>query len=55
MIEKEEVYFLIQLVEALREASQKLEDFYNKKDYERFKSVKKLILQIQGKIDKVVK
>ena len=54
-MKKSDVPFLNQLVRALEEGESKLEEFYNKKDYENFAKAKKFILQVQKKISEVVK
>lgn len=51
---KEEAAFLIQLVNSLKESELKLEEYYEKRDYESFNHVKKLMLAIQKKIYEVV-
>ncbi|MFA6023444.1 MAG: hypothetical protein WC781_05135 [Candidatus Pacearchaeota archaeon] len=55
MITKEEVYSLNQLMQALVESYQKLESAYNQKDIASFEKIKKFILEIQSKIDAIVK
>jgi len=52
---EEDISFLNQLVETLEEAGLKLEDFYNKKDYENFNKSKKLIIQLQKEISEIIK
>jgi hypothetical protein len=52
---EEEVIFLKQLVDVLEEAGLKLEETYNKKDYESFDKLKKFILEVQGKISDMIK
>ncbi len=54
MIKKEDIMFLNQLVHTLEEAELKLEESYNKKNYENFNNMKKLIMQIQNKISGVL-
>lgn len=51
---KEDVSFLNQLVKSLEEALVKLEESYEKKDYENFNMSKKFILQIQNKISEII-
>ena len=51
---KEDVSFLNQLVKSLEEALLKLEESYEKKDYENFNMAKKFILQIQNKISEII-
>ncbi len=52
---REEITFLRQLVDALEEAELKLEESYNKKDYESFNKLKKFILDVQRKISYMTK
>jgi|TARA_Y100000310_G_scaffold340754_1_gene437627 hypothetical protein len=54
-MKEEDISLLNQMVETLKEAETKLEEFYNKKDHEKFNQSKKLILQIQEKISEVLK
>jgi len=54
-MEEGEIIFLNQVVKALEEASLKLEDAYDEKDYDGFNHVKKFIMKIQEKISEVVK
>jgi len=54
MIKKEEIVFLNQLINTLGEAELKLEEAYDEENYENFNNVKKLIMQIQKKISKIV-
>ena len=51
---KGNILFLNQLVKTLEEAELKLEETYNKKDYENFNNVKKLVIQIQNKMSEVL-
>jgi len=46
--------FLNQLITSLEEANLKLEEAYNNEDYENFNKAKKLILQMQQKIDEMI-
>ena len=55
MVKREDIPFLNQLVKALEEAELKLEEAYEKKDYEDFNKSKKFMLQIQRKISEVIK
>ncbi|GBE20181.1 hypothetical protein BMS3Abin17_00917 [archaeon BMS3Abin17] len=50
-----EIELLSQLVNSLEESALKLEDFYEEEDYEKFNNTKKFILQIQRKIDSMIK
>ena len=52
---KEEVFFLNQLVKSLEESELKLEEYYNKKDYENFNNLKKLMISVSNKISEVIK
>jgi hypothetical protein len=50
MIKKEEIPMLNQLVVSLEENLENLENFYEKKDFENFSKIKKLMVSIQNKI-----
>jgi len=52
---EENISFLMQLINALEEAKLKLEESYNKKDYDSFNKSKKFILKLQGVISEKVK
>lgn len=52
---REDISFLSQLVKTLEEAELKLEEAYDKKDYESFNKSKKFIFEIQKKISEIVK
>ena len=52
---KEEISFLNHLVKSLEESGLKLEEYYMKKDYEKFKNIKKFMLEMQKKISEIVK
>lgn len=54
-MKRENIDFLNQLVKTLEEAGVKLEEAYDKKDYDSFNNTKKLILQVQKKISEVIK
>ena len=54
-MKREDIEFLSQLIKALEEAGLKLEEAYEKKDYENFNKTKKFIMQIQRKISEVIK
>ncbi len=47
--------FLKQLVNSLDKAQVKMKDAYKKKDYKEFKQMKKLMLEIQDNINKILK
>jgi len=51
---QEGVTFLNHLINALEESELKLEEAYDKKDYENFNRTKKMMLQIQKKISEIV-
>ncbi|MFC1710828.1 hypothetical protein ACFLZJ_01585 [Nanoarchaeota archaeon] len=53
-MKKGDVAFLIQLVNALEQAEHSLEQAYESKDYDSFNKSKKLILQIQKRIEGVI-
>ena len=52
---KEEISFLNHLIKSLEESGLKLEEYYMKKDYEKFKNIKKFMLEMQKKISEIVK
>lgn len=52
---RENISFLSQLVKTIEEAGLKLEEAYDKKDYESFSKSKKFVLEIQRKISEIVK
>ena len=54
-MEKEEIYFLNQLIRAVEEAEDKLEVAFEKKDYKNFSEIKKFILNVQEKISEILK
>ena len=54
-MEKEDIPFLLQLVESLGYAEVKLERAYKTKDSVRFNEVKKLMMQIQKQISEIAK
>lgn len=41
---------ITQMIESVEDATDKLEEAYEKKDYEKFNSLKKFILQLQQRI-----
>jgi len=51
---QEDVTFLNHLIKTLEEAELKLEEAYDKKDYENFNRTKKMMLQIQKKISEII-
>lgn len=51
----EEIRFLSQLAKALEEAESKLEEYYNRTDYENFNKVKDFMLTVLKKISEVTK
>ena len=52
---KEEIFYLSQLIGSLEESELKLEEYYNKKDYENFNNLKKLMISVSKKISDVIK
>jgi hypothetical protein len=52
---KEEIFFLSQLIKSLEESELKLEEYYNKKNYENFNNLKKLMISVSKKISEVIK
>ncbi len=54
-MKKEEIEFLNQLVKTLEDSAPELEKAYEQKDYEKFISLKKNMLQIQEQIVNLIK
>lgn len=54
-IKKEDLLILKQLISALDEAGEVLEESYVKKDLERFENTKKYILDAKRKIEEILK
>ena len=54
-MKKEDISFLRQLVGSLGEAEAKLERAYNEKNIERFNKIKKIMLNTQEQIKRIVK
>ena len=54
MVERGEMQFLGQLIDALGKAIIRLEYDYNKKDYESYARTRKFILNVQRKISEVL-
>jgi hypothetical protein len=54
-MKKGDISVLSQLVKTLEEMGLKLEKAYNKKDFEKFNNLKKLMLKIQKQIAKMLK
>lgn len=52
-MKESDVAMLNQLAKSLEEAELKLEEYYEKRDYEKFTKLKKFILQIQNKIEEI--
>lgn len=52
---QEEIFFISQLIKSLEESMLKLEEYYNKKDYENFTNLKKLMISVSKKISEVIK
>jgi hypothetical protein len=55
MVTKEEIGVLTQLISALDEAGEKLEESYFQKNIEGFESIKKFIINAEGKISEILK
>jgi len=53
-MKKEEIPFLNQLVKSLEQAVARLEDSYDKKDFESFNANKKLILGLHQRIEEAL-
>ena len=54
-MEKEDVIILNQLVRALEEAELSLEEGFQKNDFEKFSESKKIMMNIQKKIEDMIK
>ncbi len=50
-MEKSDLAFVTQLINVLKESEPKLEEFYKKRDTEKFNEMKKFILHVQKEID----
>ncbi len=55
MINKEGISFLNQMIKSLEEAELKLEEAYERKDYEKLNQAKRFMIEIQGKISEALK
>ena len=53
--EKDALEYLNQLIATLDESLSKLEDYYEKKDYENFDKMKRFISKIFTKIEEIIK
>ena len=54
-MKKEDVPFLEQMTKSLEDASVKLEAANRKKDYNEFRKTKKFMLEMQAKIEELIK
>lgn len=54
-IGRDEIQMVAQLLEALSEAVQQMEYYYSKRDIENFKKSQQVILDLQRKIEEVLK
>ncbi len=54
-MKKEEVVFLNQLIESLEDSEKKLEEAYNKNNFDDFNKIKKFMLDLQMQISKLLK
>ena len=50
-----DITFLNQLVNTIEQSSIKMEDYYEKEDYDKFNESKKLILEMVNKISAMIK
>lgn len=55
MVKKEDIPILDQLIGSLEETASKLEEAFERKDFESFVKAKKFMIQIQKKIAEVIK
>lgn len=53
-MKKEDVELLGHIIKSLEEASDVLDESYNKNDFQKFNKTKKLILQIQDEISGII-
>ena len=53
-MKKEEVAFLVQLVNTLEIAEERLEGAYNRKDYNQFNRLKRFVISVNDKIAEVL-
>jgi hypothetical protein len=54
MVKKEDVELLGQLAQSLQKAEIKLEEAYQKKNYDDFNKIKRFIMAVQAKISEVL-
>lgn len=54
-MKKEDISFLVQLVEALEDSERKLEEAYKNRDVENFNKIKRFMLEMQGQIESTLK
>ncbi len=50
-MEKQELEFITQLINVLKESELKLEEFYKNKDSQKFNEMKRFILKVQKEIN----
>ncbi len=55
VLEEKELPFLNQLIESLEQSEKKLEEAFNKKNQKEVEKTKKLILELNKKIDEYLK
>ncbi len=53
-MKKEGVELLGQMIKSLEDASDALDESYNRNDFQKFNKAKKLVLQIQDKISEIL-
>ena len=53
-MKKGDITFLLQAVTSLEQASKKIEESYSAKDEEKFNSTKKIMLILQGEMERVL-
>lgn len=54
-MEKEDILFLSQLMGSLKDSREKLEQAHEKKDYNEFRNIKRLMINIQKQIERILK
>jgi len=53
-MKKEDVVLLAQLIQTIKEATDKLEEYQKKKNVERFNAAKKEILELQKRVNELL-
>ncbi len=53
-MKKEDVFFLMQIIDSLEDAEKRLEREYRKKNYNQFNKIRKAMMQIQEEISEII-